>query len=68
MNRNGARGLLPRAPAGRRDAANSREYARRAESLLSSLQQTWGIEAFNGYLSRTDIQFYRKQLGEIITG
>jgi len=50
------------------DAANSREYARRAESLLSSLQQTWGIEAFNGYLSRTDIQFYRKQLGEIITG
>jgi serine/threonine protein kinase/tetratricopeptide (TPR) repeat protein len=37
-------------------------YATRASILLSELEQRWGAEAFNGYLSRPDIQRYRRSL------
>jgi hypothetical protein len=44
------------------------EYALRAESLLSGLQQKWGGDNYNTYLNRLDVQFSRKQLSELIAG
>lgn len=49
--------------AGQPEAA--REYASRATNLLAELQQKWGADAFNIYQARTDVQLYRKQLGEV---
>lgn len=40
------------------------DYATRAESLLSGLEERWGTEAFNGYLSRRDIGRYRRLLAD----
>jgi len=37
----------------------------RANSSLSSLQETWGAEPFKNYLSRADIQLRYKQLNEL---
>lgn len=48
------------------DVAAAREYAKNAEIQLSTLEQKWGSEAYNGYLARPDIQFFRKQLGQVI--
>ncbi len=61
------RALLIQARATQRtgDTAKAREYAARANDVLSQLQQKWGAVAFDSYLTRPDIQFYRKQLGEI---
>ena len=47
------------------DATMAREYASRAADILSNLQQRWGAEAYNSYLTRPDIQYFRKQLGEV---
>lgn len=47
------------------DIQKAREYASRAEGLLSSLQQLWGADYYNSYLNRADIQFSRKQLSEL---
>jgi len=49
--------------AGNREAA--REGATRATTLLETLQQKWGMEVFNIYQARPDVQFYRKQLAEL---
>jgi hypothetical protein len=46
----------------------AREYAARAESLLSNLQQRWGGDNYNSYLNRADVQFSRKQLSELTAG
>ncbi|MCM3905303.1 MAG: tetratricopeptide repeat protein [Pyrinomonadaceae bacterium] len=46
------------------DATKAQEFARRAEDLLNGLSTKWGAENYNGYLSRPDIQFVRKQLSE----
>lgn len=43
------------------------EYFSHAINLLSTLQQKWGEEGYNGYLARPDIQSYRKQLSEAST-
>lgn len=43
------------------------EYASRADSQCSGLQQKWGGEAYEGYLRRPDIQTYRKQTAQILT-
>jgi serine/threonine protein kinase/Flp pilus assembly protein TadD len=48
------------------DIQQSQVYAARVESLLSGLQQKWGGDNYNTYLSRPDVQFSRKQLGELI--
>ncbi len=60
------RALLIAARAGRRagDEAKAHDYASRAVNLLSNLQQSWGAEHYNTYLTRPDVQHYRKQLGE----
>ena len=43
------------------------EYASRADSLCVGLQQKWGANAYNGYLRRTDIQAYRRDLAQILS-
>ena len=50
------------------DTERAHEYASRAESLLSGLQQKWGGDNYNTYLNRPDVQFSRKQLSELIAG
>jgi tetratricopeptide (TPR) repeat protein/tRNA A-37 threonylcarbamoyl transferase component Bud32 len=41
-------------------------YASQAVDLCSSLEQSWGKEAYAGYLRRPDIQQYRNQLTQIL--
>nr|MDQ3821310.1 tetratricopeptide repeat protein [Acidobacteriota bacterium] len=48
-----------------KDDVAARDHLARATSLLSSLQQKWGAEEFNGYLTRPDIQSYHKQLNQL---
>jgi tetratricopeptide (TPR) repeat protein len=38
--------------------AESEDYASRARSVLSDIEQRWGADAFAGYLSRPDVQRY----------
>ena len=45
------------------DHDNAQLYLTKAAERLSNLQQKWDAEVFNSYLSRPDIQLYRKQLG-----
>jgi tetratricopeptide (TPR) repeat protein len=48
------------------DAAQARDFASRAETLLGGLQQKWGDTNYQSYLTRPDIQFYRSQLNELL--
>jgi len=48
------------------DAQAARERLLHASTLISGLQQSWGMDQFNGYLSRPDIASYRKQLDNTI--
>ncbi|HEX8143520.1 MAG TPA: tetratricopeptide repeat protein [Pyrinomonadaceae bacterium] len=61
------RALLIAALASQRkgDRTKALEYSSHATELLSKLEQKWGTEAFNGYLSRPDIQYSRRRLGEL---
>ena len=58
--------IAARASRGSNDAQKTRDYAARANSILSGLQQKWGPDYYNTYLSRPDVQFSRKQLSELI--
>ena len=42
-----------------------RDQLSRSRSLLATLQQSWGQDAFNSYTARTDIQSYQKQIDEL---
>jgi hypothetical protein len=46
------------------DEVKAREYESRAAQTLSSLEQKWGAEVFNRYLTRADVRDLRKQLNE----
>lgn len=48
------------------EGAAAFEYATNANAQLSNLEQKWGLEAYNGYLARPDIQHFRKQLGQLL--
>lgn len=50
---------------GNRTAAQ--DYATRADKVLSEIGQEWGEETYNKYISRPDVQRYRRQLGEILS-
>ena len=50
------------------DKSTARAYASRADAACNALQQVWGVEAYQTYLRRPDIQMYRKQLAQILTG
>lgn len=47
------------------DKNMAREYSMRAKDLLSKLEQRWGSENYKSYLSRPDIQRFRKQLDQL---
>lgn len=49
------------------DKSAAREYAMRAKDSLAKLEQNWGKENYSSYLSRPDVQRFRKQL-EQLTG
>jgi tetratricopeptide (TPR) repeat protein/predicted Ser/Thr protein kinase len=64
------RALLIAALGSRRtgDADSARQYASRADAVLSQLKQSWGPEAFDPYLARPDVQKYREQLNQVLAG
>ena len=47
------------------DKSKSGEYAMRAKELLSKLEQLWGSDNYKSYLSRPDIQRFRKQVDQL---
>lgn len=47
------------------DKSAAHAYAMRARDTLSKLEQRWGSENYNAYLSRPDIQRFRKQLEQL---
>jgi serine/threonine protein kinase/lipopolysaccharide biosynthesis regulator YciM len=52
--------LASRASAALKDASKSQEYAVRADELLPQIEKIFGSENFKSYLSRLDVQTYRK--------
>ena len=48
------------------NAASAREYAAHAADIFSNLQQRWGTEAYQTYLTKPDVQYLRKQLDEAL--
>ena len=48
------------------DAAQARDSASKAETVLAGLQQKWGDTNYQSYLARPDIQFHRSQLNELL--
>ena len=50
------------------DVEKTRDYASRAQQVLSGIQQQWGNDNYNSYLNRPDVQISRKQLSEIVAG
>jgi serine/threonine protein kinase len=47
------------------DKLHAREYAMQARETLSKLEQRWGSEYFNSYLTRPDVQRFLKQLSQL---
>jgi len=47
------------------DKTKAQEYALRANDSLSKLEQRWGKENYGTFLSRSDVQRFRKQLGQL---
>jgi serine/threonine protein kinase/Tfp pilus assembly protein PilF len=62
------RAWLIAARASRRTGNNqqARDYAGRAANLLAGLEQKWQTAPYNSYLNRPDVQFYRKQLNDLL--
>jgi tetratricopeptide (TPR) repeat protein len=50
------------------DKTAARDYASRADAACIALQLVWGADGYESYLRRPDIQMYRKQLAQILTG
>jgi hypothetical protein len=42
------------------------EYASYAVNRLSALEQKWGSEAYNSYLTRSDVVYFRKQTEQLL--
>jgi len=49
------------------DRTKANDYVSRASGLLSALEQRWGPENYNSYLTRNDIRLYKKQLNEVLS-
>jgi tetratricopeptide (TPR) repeat protein len=58
--------IAARASARLRQAAKAHEYASHASEALSYLEQKWGSEAYNGYITRKDIQRFLSQLDQVV--
>ena len=52
----------------RQDETKVDEYATRAAGLLTALEKDMGSSEYSSYLSRPDVQRYRKQLDELLPG
>lgn len=52
----------------RQDETKVDEYATRAAGLLTALEKSLGASEYSSYLSRPDVQRYRKQLDELLPG
>ena len=50
------------------DEAKVEEYSAHASEMLKSLERTLGPNEYANYLSRPDVQRYRKQLDELLPG
>jgi len=50
------------------DIDKARQFATKAQEILSGIQQQWGNDHYNSYLNRPDVQLTRKQLSEIVSG
>ncbi|HEX7334108.1 MAG TPA: tetratricopeptide repeat protein [Pyrinomonadaceae bacterium] len=64
------RAWLIAAEASRRQQDDTKvdEYAARAAGLLTALEKAFGTSEYSSYLSRPDVQRYRKQLDELLPG
>lgn len=64
------RAWLIAAQASRRQQDDTKvdEYAARAAGLLTALEKAFGAGEYSSYLSRPDVQRYRKQLDELLPG
>jgi tetratricopeptide (TPR) repeat protein/tRNA A-37 threonylcarbamoyl transferase component Bud32 len=51
----------------RGDNAKAQEYASQAAGVLLDIQQKWGDAPFNSYARRPDVQYFRKQVDEMLT-
>jgi len=51
-----------RASSGAGDKEKATQLAARAGAVLTTIEQQWGAENYRGYLSRLDVQEWRKQL------
>ena len=49
------------------DRSTAQTYASRAQTLCDGLREKWGADAYEGYLSRSDIRNYRSQLDQILS-
>jgi tetratricopeptide (TPR) repeat protein len=58
--------IAARASSSAGETQKAQEYASRAETLLSTLQQRWGSDNYTSYLNRPDVQHLRKQLNELL--
>jgi tetratricopeptide (TPR) repeat protein len=58
--------LAARASSKTRDHQHARDYAERADSLLSDLRQKWGEDYYGSYIARADVKFLRMQLNELV--
>jgi serine/threonine protein kinase/tetratricopeptide (TPR) repeat protein len=58
--------IAARASVRLREAAKAHEYSSHASDGLSHLKQKWGPEAYNGYITRKDIQHALGQLGQVV--
>ena len=47
------------------DPTKATEYARRAADSLATLKQRWGTQAYEGYLTRPDVQYSHMQLSDL---
>ena len=48
------------------ESAAAHEYLARAEGLLAGLEDRWGAEAYNTYLTRPDVRQSRQQLSRLL--
>jgi serine/threonine protein kinase/Flp pilus assembly protein TadD len=48
------------------DKNKAREFASRATSILTGLEQSWGNDQYSGYLSRADISQFRQRLATLL--
>jgi len=60
--------LAAQADQRRRDEAKAQEHAARAAVLLAAMEKELGVNEYKSYLSRPDVQQYRRQLDQLLPG